>query len=255
MYDLSTLTTPTARPVIATIVGEHGLGKTTLAAMFPAPVAIRTEDGFGVEHSNVMLFPEVCTTAGAVWQQLDAIEKGEHPFRTVIIDSISELNNMIEHEIITNDSKAKNIVQACGGFGAGLAEAAERHRQIREKATALVARGMNVVFICHAETETIDPPDAEAYTRYSVRLGKKAIPHYTDNVDLVAFVKLQRFVSGGDKEKGKAAKATGTGKRIITCYPTPNHISKNRFGIETDLVFERGVNPFVEYIPQLKAEA
>jgi hypothetical protein len=34
-----------SRPIIATLFGEGGMGKTTLAAMFPKPVFIRTEDG------------------------------------------------------------------------------------------------------------------------------------------------------------------------------------------------------------------
>lgn len=246
-FNLSQLTKPVARPIIATIVGEHGLGKTTLAAMFPNPVVIRTEDGITPEH-NVVAFP-VAQTASDVVGQINALGAEDHEFKTLILDSASALNTMIEHEIVASDPKAKNIVQACGGYGAGLSEAAERHRYIREICGKLsAAKGMHVVFICHAETDTIDPPDGDAYTRYTVRLGKKAVPHYTDNVDLVAFVKLKTFTSGS----GDVKKATTTGQRIITCYPTPNHISKNRFGIESDLVFERGVNPFVEFIPQLK---
>jgi len=46
--NLKSLSKPTGqRPIIATLFGEGGMGKTTLAAMFPNPVFIRTEDGTG----------------------------------------------------------------------------------------------------------------------------------------------------------------------------------------------------------------
>jgi hypothetical protein len=49
-----------SRPIIATLFGEGGMGKTTLAAMFPKPVFIRTEDGTAslkVGNDGVSLFP------------------------------------------------------------------------------------------------------------------------------------------------------------------------------------------------------
>lgn len=254
-FTLEQLTKPQSRPILATIVGEHGLGKTSLACMFPNPVVIRTEDGLSAVDHDVETFP-VAESVSDVAEQIIALGQGEHSFGTLVVDSITQLNTLIEHAIVEADPKAKSINQAGGGYGAGYGAAAEQHRQIRELCGRLsIAKKMNVVFIAHADSETVDPPDAEPYTRYTVRMNKKSVPHYADNVDLVAFLKLKTFSSGADKETGRAGKATTTGQRIITCYPTPNHISKNRFGIDTDLVFERGVNPFLDSIPQLSKEA
>ena len=51
--DLKQLSKPTGqRPIIATLFGEGGMGKTTLAAMFPKPVFIRTEDGTASLQGN-----------------------------------------------------------------------------------------------------------------------------------------------------------------------------------------------------------
>jgi hypothetical protein len=247
---LDQLTRPTARPIVATIVGEHGLGKTSLAAMFPTPVVIRTEDGLTPEH-DVEAFP-VAATVSDVFDQVNLLGAEQHGFKTLVLDSITQLNTMIEAEIVKADPKAKSIATAGGGYGAGYAQAAEMNRQVRDLCGQLSAiKQMHVVFIGHADSETIDPPDAEPYTRYTVRMNRRSVSHFTDNVDLVAFVKLQTSTFGGDRSSGKAGKATTTGQRIITCYPTPNHISKNRFGIEADLVFERGTNPFAPFIPQL----
>ena len=152
--NLKSLSKPTGqRPIIATLFGEGGMGKTTLAAMFPKPVFVRTEDGTASLQGNdeVSLFPIANSS-----------------------------------EIVAADPKAKTINQAGGGYGAGYSTAAEKHRQMREWAGALAYdNGMNVVFIGHADTETLDLPDMDPFARYTVRMHKKAIPHYTDNVDLV----------------------------------------------------------------------
>jgi hypothetical protein len=251
-YDLAQVQRPQLRPIIATIVGEHGLGKTSLAALFPKPFIIRTEDGITPEH-EVDAWP-VAESAADVVAQIKALREQDHSYGTVILDSISELDSMVNASIVNAPGeKAKSIVQASGGFGAGLSEAAERHRYIRELFGKLsTEKSVNIIFIAHADSEKVDPPDNDAYSRYTIRMHKKAMSHYSDNVDMVAFVKLKMFTSGGDKESNRAGKASFTGQRIITCYPTPSHISKNRFGIESDLIFEKGINPFLEFIPQLK---
>ena len=70
--DLKTLSKPSGqRPIICTLFGEGGMGKTTLAAMFPNPVFIRTEDGTAslAGNDNVSLFPLATSTQDV----LDAI--------------------------------------------------------------------------------------------------------------------------------------------------------------------------------------
>lgn len=248
---LSTLEAPRGqRPIIATLVGEGGMGKTTLAASFPDPIILRVEDGTASlagrpEFAHVALTP-LLLSSQAVLDALTALGTEDHPFRTVIIDSVTQLNTLIEAEVVASDPKAKSINQAMGGYGAGHSTVSDRHRQVREYAGRLNAyKGMNVVFIAHADSETVELPDADPYTRYTIRMHRKSVSHYSDNVDLVGFIKLKTFTTGDSERK----RAHSDGSRIITCYPTPSHISKNRFGIKTDLPFVEGQNPFAAYIP------
>lgn len=244
--NLSALSKPTGqRPVIMTIFGEAGLGKTTLAAMMPNPVFIRTEDGtMSLQGSDVSLFP-VAASSQDVLDQIEALATQDHDFKTVVLDSITQLATMIEAEIVAADPKAKSINQAGGGYGAGYNAAAERHRLVREWLGALAyEKGMNVVFIGHADTETMDLPDMDAYGRYTIRMHKKSLPHYVDNVDLVGFIRLKTFTRGdGDKKR-----AISTGEREIICYPVASNVSKNRFGITEPLPFTfDGGNPFEKF--------
>ncbi len=246
--DLKKLERPRGqRPIIATFFGEGGMGKSTLAAMFPKPVFIRTEDGTASLAGNdeVMLFPLV-SSSQEVLDQIEALATQEHEFKTVVIDSITQLATLIEHEIVAADPKAKSINQAGGGYGAGYNTAAEKHRQVREWAGALAyERGMNVIFIGHADTETLDLPDFDPFARYTVRMHKKSLPHYTDNVDLVGLIRLKTYVRGdGDKKR-----AISTGDREIICFPQASSVTKNRFNITQPLpfTFESG-NPFEAFV-------
>ena len=246
--DLSQLSKPSGqRPVIITLFGEGGMGKTTLASMFPKPVIIRTEDGTTslIGNDNVSLFP-LAQSSQDVLDAIEALATQEHDHKTLVLDSITQLATMIESEIVAADPKARSINQAGGGYGAGYSTAADRHRLIRDWAGALAyEKGMNVVFIGHADTETMDLPDLDPYTRYSVRLHKKSLPHYTDNVDAVCMIRLKTFTRGdGDKKR-----AISSGEREIICFPQAASVTKNRFNITEPLPFTfEGGNPFENFV-------
>lgn len=246
--DLSQLSKPSGqRPVIITLFGEGGMGKTTLASMFPKPVIIRTEDGTTslIGNDNVSLFP-LAQSSQDVLDAIEALATQEHDHKTLVLDSITQLATMIESEIVAADPKAKSINQAGGGYGAGYSTAADRHRLIRDWAGALAyEKGMNVVFIGHADTETMDLPDFDPYTRYSVRLHKKSLPHYTDNVDAVCMIRLKTFTRGdGDKKR-----AISSGEREIICFPQAASVTKNRFNITEPMPFTfEGGNPFENFV-------
>ena len=132
--NLKSLSKPTGqRPIIMTLFGEGGMGKTTLAAMMPKPVFIRTEDGTAslTGNDNVSLFP-VATSTQDVFDAIEVLATEKHEFKTLVIDSITQLATLIESEIVASDPKAKSINQAGGGYGAGYGTASEVHRQIRD---------------------------------------------------------------------------------------------------------------------------
>ena len=250
MSVLSSITKPVDRPVIMTVLGEAGLGKTSLAATFPKPIFIRAEDGLQAipEANRPDAFP-MADTVEALMEQLGALVHEEHDYKTLVIDSVTQLETMFIQYVIDNDpKKPKSINQAMGGYGSGMAAVSALHGRVRKAAKMLNDKGMHIVFIAHADTETIELPDQDPYMRYALRLGKKSMSHYVDNVDLVGLVKLQMFLKGDDD---KRKKAISTGQRVITATTSASSVTKNRYGITQDLPCELGVNPFVNHIPSL----
>jgi hypothetical protein len=252
MSILSSIAKPDDRPIICTITGDAGLGKTSIAATFPKPIFIRAEDGLQAvpEASRPDAFP-VLNNVDDLWEQLTALIKEDHKYKTLVVDSVTQLDTLFTNYVVDTDpKKPKSIAQALGGYGAGFQALSSYHGRVRKAAGILnELKGMNIVFIAHSETETIELPDADPYTRYNIRMQKKSVSHYTDNVDLVGYLKLETHTMGdGDRKK-----AISDGTRILVTYASASNVSKNRYGINKDLIVVSGQNPLLNLIPSIGA--
>lgn len=248
---LDSVSKPVDRPVLITICGDSGMGKTTLAATFPKPIVIRAEDGLQAIPANLRpdSFP-VLSSPEELWEQLKGLINEQHDYQTLIVDSVTALERMFTQWVVDTDpKKPRGIQQALGGYGAGRDAVSGMHQRLRKAAGILAEkRGMNTVFIAHADTARIEPPDDDAYMRYTLRLHEKSMPAYVDDVDVVGFLKLETFTTGDGEKK----KAISDGTRILITYATAANVSKNRYGISEPITVKVNENPLVNYIPALK---
>ena len=255
MIDLKALKRPTGgRPIVATLFGEGGVGKSSLAAAFPRPVFIRTEDGMASlsGHPDLLMF-DVARSTADVFSAIEALASQEHDRKTLVIDSVTQFEKIATREIIDDETnpKAKNMAAAHGGYGKAYGMLDKHHQDLREACEYLVTDcGMNVVFIAHATTEEMELPDTDRYSRYTIHLHKNksfnCVHHYSNNVDLVALIRLETHLRGTE---GNKKRAISSGAREIICFPTASSISKNRFGISEPIPFnlEDG-NPFDQWV-------
>jgi hypothetical protein len=254
MSILESISKPGDRPVLVTIMGDSGTGKTTLAASFPKPIVIRAEDGLQAIPTDQRpdAFPNLDGSVDALWAQLKALIHEDHRYETLVIDSVTALERMFIQSIIDGDpKKPRGIQQALGGYGAGRDAVSAMHARVRKAAGILAdKRGMNTVFVAHADTARMEPPDDDAYMRYTLRLHEKSMPAYVDDVDVVGFLKLETFTTGDGERK----KAISDGTRVLITYATAASVSKNRFGITEPLLVEPGKNPLTQYVPCLMTE-
>lgn len=252
MSILSTVTKPKSRPPIITITGEPGVGKTTLANAFPGPVIfIRFEDGLESipEDKRPDAFP-VIKKVDQLWEQLTALINEEHQYKTLVIDSVTQAETLFGEYVVESDPKGpKSLATANGGYGAGFLSVAALHSRVRKAAQILNERkGMSIIFLAHTESTTIDLPDQDPYSRYELRMHKKSVPAYSDNVDMVAYLRLEVFTTGdGDRKK-----AISSGQRIAVCHTDAAQVSKNRYGIKEPILVNEGENPFIPYIKSLQ---
>lgn len=243
----SLVTVPEDDAPIVTIFGEGGLGKTSLGALFPAPIFITAESGLkSIPKANrPQAFPLVETSA-QIWEYLTLVLTQTHSYQTLVIDTITSLDAVFRKEILERSNVA-SLNKAAGGYGGGYDLLASDHYKVRKFCEKIRSQlGMGIVFLSHAVTAKIDPPDTEAYTKYSIPLHEKSRHPYVNDVDLVAFIQLQKFIKG---DENSPKKATSFGDREIVCHAVASNDSKNRFGIKEPLEYIEGTNPLLSVIP------
>ena len=236
-------------PLIITFLGAPGSGKTSTACTFPNVFLIRTQGEsvprdlakYGIEAPASLGITE---TEAKLIEQLSALLRDDHPYKTLVIDSVTGLEAMFISEVIAADPKAQNIQQAAGGYGAGRDTVAAKHARVRKAAEMLrTKKGMNVIFLAHTDITRMELPDQEAYTQYTLQLHAKSQMPYVAEVDIVGQIKQPSALVGEGRKR-----AVGMDERVRLCTMTPASVTKNRLGITEELVIEPGKNPLAPYI-------
>lgn len=271
--DLSSLTKPLTKAPMLTIVGTPGVGKTTLAALFPNPVIIQAEDGGAVfdswdDDAKPMLFPVlprttekegklIVSTKAVLLEQLRALATQDHDYKTVIIDAVTSLHALFEHEVATAYG-VDNVADAAGGFHKGYLVVKEYHAEIKSACDYLRDKKcMTVIFLAHAGIKKIkNRPDADEYTVYTLDMHEASIATYTNLVDAVLYLRQDEFVKGGQTDKKgqttKFGKIVQTGDRVIVTSGDGKigYVNaKNRFDFESEIPVAKGENPLIALIP------
>lgn len=268
--DLSALTKPQQKAPQITIVGTPGVGKSTLGALFPKPIFIQAEDGSSVfdtwaEEDKPVVFPALrradksksISTKDAILEQLRALAVEDHDFKTLVIDSVTSLHNLFEHEVCDADG-VSNIGEACGGYGKGYLAIKEMHAEVKSACDYLRnKKGMTIIFLAHCGVQKMkNRPDADEYSVYSLDMDKNSIPVYVNLVDAVLYLRQDEFVKGvATDKKGfvtKLGKIVQTGDRILVCSGDGKvgYVNaKNRYDLDAEIPVPVGENPLLNAIP------
>jgi hypothetical protein len=227
----------TPKPPRLLVYGTEGIGKSTFAAGAPRPVFVQTEDG--LDEIDCDKFP-LATTYDEVLAALAELRAEPHEYETVVIDSLDWLERMIWDKVC-QESGAKSIEKADGGYAKGYTHALTYWREVVEHLNVLRnARGMVVVLIAHAKVEKFEDPESSPYDRYSPRLHKHAAALVSEWCDAVLFatrkVRTQTEDAGfGRKRTIAHALGKDGGERVLRAVGGPSCIAKNRYGLTEDL--------------------
>lgn len=243
---------PAREPFMGTIVGVQGTGKSTIAATFPDVLILRTQGERPPEDVPDQPMTIEIDTAADLWAALKELVKDDHPYKSVAFDTVSGLDTMFTTEVLAADPNSRGLNQSHGGYGNGAAMVTAMHMRVRRACEMLRKKGINVLFLAHAEIADINPPDGDPYSTYTLRLPKKSMATYLDSVDLVGFLKQHRVVKGATEAKSdraaKPGRAISSGDRVLVTYLDPANVSKNRFGIEEDIDVVKGENPLAPWL-------
>ena len=219
----------TFSPQKVVVYGIPGVGKTTFAGTWPKPVLLRTEDGAGA--LDIPTFPQVARSIDDVRKAMNALLKGNHEFKTLVIDSLDWLEPIVWEEVCREGGK-RNIEDY--GYGKGYVRVDEKWQRIQQGLDALrERRKMHIVCIAHAAAETFDPPDADPYQRYSIKLHKRARALWTEWAEMLLFLNYRAKVVRADG--AVKAKAYGSGERVIYTMERPAYQAKSRWPLPEEI--------------------
>lgn len=213
---------PVRQPAKVVIYGVEGIGKTTLAAEFPSPLFLDTEDGS--KHLDVARV--ACPEWGDLMLSMRELAVETHGFQTVVIDSVDWAAASCEKKVC-KDAGKKSIED--WPYGKGYKILAEKFAELLEAAEAVVAAGLHVVMIAHAKVQRTSPPDlTEGYDRYELDLDKRLAPGVKEWADAVLFCNFKtRLIEGSDGRR----KAIGGKDRLLYAERSAAYDAKNRFGL------------------------
>ena len=219
-----------ARPQKAVIFGPEGIGKSTLAAQFPAPVFLDTEGG--THHLDVARLPAP-KTWDDVTKAVTALATEPHEFKTLVLDTVDWLEKLLIEHVCKQANKA-SIEDF--GYGKGYVVLAEEFTKFLASLDQLLRRGMHILFLAHTRIVKFEQPDAAgAYDRYELKLSKQVGPLVKEWCDVLLFGNYYTKVAESDSGRKR-----GVGGRERKLYTTHSAAwdAKDRHGFDEMLNFD-----------------
>jgi hypothetical protein len=244
--DLSTLRSTKAesdvRPPITVIYGVDGVGKTSLAAEYPDAIYLATP---GENPPSDVDLPKVeINSFDTLKQWIGDLISDDHPFKTVIVDSIDGAEPFIQAETCRRIGAASidsNEQGSPTSYGRGFVEADVEWSEFMGACMALTQRGIAVVLLAHPEIKRFDSPITDPYDRYGIKLQKRAAALVREKSDIVAFMNYR--VSLKSKEVGikkSVTHAEGGKERQIHLAEGAGFVAKNRFSMPDAITYKKG---------------
>lgn len=220
------------------IYGPPKLGKTTLANEFPDAVFLQTETG---ENST-----DEITTFGEMGSYNDVISgiaalyTEDHTFKTLVLDSADKFEPMLWAGVCEQNNWNEGIETP--GYGKGYLAADGYWRDFISGCNALRRdRGMSIVYIAHSEIGRFDDPRTTSYSRYDIRLHKRAIGILCDEVDVILCLNQEASIKEEKQGFNKVrAHAEGGVQRWMYLEGRPSMNAGNRYNMPPKMPYMRG---------------
>ena len=234
------------------IYGPSGIGKSTLAAQFPDPLFIDTEDS--TIELDVARFDKP-TSWEMLLQQVQYVQAHPDCCKTLVIDT-ADWAEKLEIEDLCAKKNWTGLEDS--GYGKGYQYSAEEFGRLLDRLSEVIEKNINVVITAHAQLRTIELPDEMGkYDHWEMKTSKKVAPLIKEWSDALLFCNYKTIVvnvDGQGAQKGKN-KAQG-GRRVMYTSHHPCWDAKNRYGLpeECEMSYEI-LRPIIEQLSSAPVES
>ncbi len=219
------------------LYGPEGIGKSTLAAQFPAPLFIDTENG--TKELDVARFDKP-TSWEMLLQEVRYVLNSPDICKTLVVDTADWAEKLCIKAIC--DQHQKRGIESFD-YGKGYTFVYEGFGELLNLLADVTERGIHVVLTAHAATKRREQPDEfGTYDCWGLKLidsPKCSIANMVKEwADVLLFANYKTLVVAVD-DKGKKHKAQG-GSRVMYTSHHPCWDAKNRLGMPEELPLEWG---------------
>ena len=223
------------KPIKAVIYGPEGIGKSTFASKFPAPLFIDTE---GSTSRMDVARTDTPSSLEMLRSMLVELSDNNHGYKTLVLDTADWAERLCVQAVCAKNGKS-GIEDF--GYGKGYTYVYEEMARILNVLTTIWEHGMNVVITAHAAIRKFEQPDEMgAYDRWELKLVNapkcNVCAMVKEWADMVLFANYKTYAVSVDKD-GKKFKAQG-GERVMYTTHSPCWDAKNRFDLAPELPFD-----------------
>ncbi len=224
LQKLTTGKTPSPPRIL--LYGDAGVGKSSFASTAPKPVFLALEDG--LDNIDCVKSPHI-KDFGTLVGYLKAIRDEPHGFETLVIDSLSALQNIVADGVCAA-AGAKFLTAAYGGYNRGNdAALAQFRRDLYSLLDEIrLARSMCIIQIAHSHDETVKYTDGTTDRRTAPRLIAAIRDWVVEWNDVVCYAKIRTME---DASGGKIVIGKNGGERELYCVGDTRLLAKNRYRI------------------------
>ena len=217
------------KPFRVVIYGPEGVGKTSLAAMFPNPLFSDTEGStLRFDLPRITPMPD---TWQLLIQQAEYVRDHPNICSTYVIDTADWAELKCRKHIC--DKYKKSGIEDFG-YGQGYTYASEEFGRFLNILNEIFEKGIHIVLNAHAQITRFEQPDAMgAYDRWELKMHKRIATQVKEWADMVLFCNFETQVVSQSNEMLKK-KAIG-GKRVMYTSHTPSWDAKNRSNLPDKL--------------------
>lgn len=195
------------RGISIIVYGDPGRGKTTCAATLPVgeTLIINTEAGLGPLLGTGHLVFNLRTDLKELEGLYKYLRTEDHPFKNVVIDNISELQDWMLRVLFKGRGKDFPDIRERGDVSTKMKEYVSLFRDLTTE------RNMNVIFNAWEESFEVERSDAGTTSKIGPKVTKGIVEDVCGKVDAVGH--LEVFEKTGDR----FIRFTGTSKMIAKC--------------------------------------
>lgn len=240
VMNLQSITTGKQRkPPRIMLIGVEKIGKSTFGADAPEPIFIQVKGETGLDEIEAAKFPPA-TSYEEVMEAIGSLCQDEHPYKTLILDSMSTLNPLMI-DFACRQENVKSVSKLGGGYGAQEEVLVNHARELMDALDYLrEEKGMACILITHIKPnpKTFNDPETDPYDTYKVEMRDSIASAFFRWADAILFATFKKYTKETEgKANKKIVRAVGVGERVMYTEKRPAFHAGNRYSLPFELPF------------------